>query len=126
MPSGSAPRKKAAGHPREAPTLLLDLDRQQWKQVAKGVYERFGEVQLTDRAAALAYYGFLSLFPALIVAIAALALVGNYPETYRVDHRDAPRCGPRDRGRHDRQRPARRRLGGSRPAACSGSGSCSR
>ena len=45
-------------------------------------FERFGEVALTDRAAALAYYGFLSLFPALIVAIALLALLGSYPETY--------------------------------------------
>lgn len=67
----------------ERPVALGDLDREQWKRVAKGAYERFGEVQLTDRAAALAYYGFLSLFPALIVAIATLALVGNYPETYR-------------------------------------------
>jgi membrane protein len=39
-------------------------------------------VQLTDRAAALAYYGFLSLFPALIIAVALLALFGSYPETY--------------------------------------------
>jgi membrane protein len=40
-------------------------------------------VQLSDRAAALAYFGFLSLFPALIVAFAALALLGDYPETYQ-------------------------------------------
>jgi membrane protein len=50
--------------------------------MAKGAYERFGEVDIGDRAAALAYFGFLSLVPALIVAIAALALLGNYPETY--------------------------------------------
>ena len=37
---------------------------------------------MTDRAAALAYYGFLSLFPVLIVSVAVLALVGSYPETY--------------------------------------------
>ena len=62
---------------------LRSLSRRQWERVAKGVYERFGEVALTDRAAALAYYGFLSLFPALIVAVALLALFGSYPETYR-------------------------------------------
>lgn len=61
---------------------LRSITREEWKQVAKGVYSRFGEVDLTDRAAALAYYGFLSLFPALIVAIALLALLGSYPETY--------------------------------------------
>jgi membrane protein len=50
--------------------------------VARGVYSRFGEVQITDRAATLAYYGFLSLFPALIVAVALLGLLGSYPATY--------------------------------------------
>jgi membrane protein len=61
---------------------LRELGRQQWERVAKQAYARFGEVQLTDRAASLAYYGFLSLFPALIVAAALLALFGSYPETY--------------------------------------------
>lgn len=61
---------------------LWELTRDDWIAVVKGAYSRFGEVQLTDRAAALAYYGFLSLFPALLVAVAALALLGSYPETY--------------------------------------------
>src|SRR5918995_6873671 len=65
-----------------APLPLRDLTRQQWWAVAKGAYARFGEIQLTDRAATLAYYGFLSLFPTLIVAVALLALLGSYPETY--------------------------------------------
>lgn len=80
----AAKKKPAARGKRAArkPTPLHQLTRKQWKRVAKGVYERFGEVDLTDRAAALAYYGFLSLFPALIVAIALLALLGTYPETY--------------------------------------------
>jgi membrane protein len=46
------------------------------------MWSRFGEVQITDRAAALTYYSFLSLFPAMIVAVALLALIGQYPETY--------------------------------------------
>ena len=61
---------------------IRELDRSQWEKVGKGAFSRFGEVELTDRAAALAYYGFLSLFPALIVAVALLALFGSYPETY--------------------------------------------
>jgi membrane protein len=64
------------------PKPLTDLSRGDWRSIVAGAYKRFGEVQLTDRAAALAYFGFLSLFPALIVALAALALVGDYPETY--------------------------------------------
>ena len=61
---------------------MTKLTRDEWKRIARGAYDRFGEVQVTDRAAALAYYGFLSLFPALIVAVALLALFGSYPETY--------------------------------------------
>ncbi len=64
------------------PTPIHELTRPQWQRVWRGVYSRFAEVGLTDRAAALAYYGFLSLFPALIVAVALLALFGSYPETY--------------------------------------------
>lgn len=61
---------------------LRSLQRADWKRVVKAAYDRFGEAALTDSAAALAYYGFLSLFPALIVAVALLALLGSYPETY--------------------------------------------
>ena len=57
--------------------------RDEWIAVAKAIYSRFGEVQLTDRAAALTYYGILSLFPALLVVVALIALVGKSPETYQ-------------------------------------------
>src|SRR3954453_7063338 len=54
----------------------------QWVAVAKAIYGRFGEVQVTDRAAALTYYSILSLFPALLVIVALLTLLGSYPGTY--------------------------------------------
>jgi membrane protein len=57
--------------------------REQWIAVAKGIYSRFGEVQVTDRAAAMTYYSILSLFPALLVVVSLLALVGAYPDTYQ-------------------------------------------
>jgi membrane protein len=50
--------------------------------MAKAIYSRFGEVQVTDRAAALTYYSILSLFPGLLVVVSLLALLGNYPQTY--------------------------------------------
>jgi membrane protein len=83
MSSGSDP--PAAGtQPKPAPTphRFRDLDRGQWWSVAKAMWSRFGEVQITDRAAALTYYSVLSLFPGLLVAVAVLALVGEYPSTY--------------------------------------------
>lgn len=63
-------------------TPLRGMSWEEWKAVARGVYSRFSEIEITDRAATLTYYGFLSLFPALIVAVALLAIFGNYPATY--------------------------------------------
>jgi membrane protein len=57
--------------------------RAEWVAMAKAIYSRFGEVQLTDRAAAQTYYSILSLFPGLLVIVSLLALVGQYPETYQ-------------------------------------------
>jgi membrane protein len=45
--------------------------------------DRVSAAELTDRAAALTYYGFLSLFPALIVVVALIGLIGDYPDTYQ-------------------------------------------
>ncbi len=56
--------------------------RHEWIAMAKAIYSRFGEVQVTDRAAALTYYSILSLFPGLLVVVSLLALLGQYPETY--------------------------------------------
>jgi membrane protein len=57
--------------------------RAEWVAMVKAIYGRFGEVQVTDRAAALTYYSILSLFPGLLVLVSLLALVGHYPETYQ-------------------------------------------
>ena len=74
--------EEAVGGRAQAEPRLRDLEREDLEKVAKASYARFGEVGLTDRAATLAYYGFLSLFPGLIVAVSLLALLGSYPETY--------------------------------------------
>ena len=47
----------------------------------KDAGKRFSADQLTDRAAALTYYGILALFPGLIVLVALLGLIGQYPQT---------------------------------------------
>jgi membrane protein len=56
--------------------------RDEWWAMAKAIYNRFGEVQVTDRAAAQTYYSILSLFPGLLVVVSLIALLGSYPETY--------------------------------------------
>src|SRR5262245_54150834 len=57
--------------------------RAEWVAMAKAIYARFSEVDVTDRAAAQTFYSILSLFPALLVLVALLALLGEYPETYQ-------------------------------------------
>ena len=50
--------------------------------VIKRTLVSFYDDQMTHHAAALTYYCLMSLFPALLLAISLLGLVGQYPETY--------------------------------------------
>ncbi len=42
----------------------------------------FYDDQMTHHAAALTYYALMSLFPALLLGLSLLGIVGQYPETY--------------------------------------------
>ncbi|MCX4885552.1 YihY/virulence factor BrkB family protein [Streptomyces sp. NBC_00847] len=60
-----------------APDTLTDLPRRSWSAALKGSLREFKDDELTDRAAALTYYGVLSLFPALLVLVSLLGLSGT-------------------------------------------------
>jgi membrane protein len=62
--------------PRNAPTEPTDLRARSWRQVLKRTVREFRDDNLTDWAAALTYYGILALFPALIVLVSILGLIG--------------------------------------------------
>jgi membrane protein len=53
------------------------LPRQGWLKVLKGTGREFLDDGLSDRAAALTYYGILALFPALLVLVSVLGLIGS-------------------------------------------------
>ena len=53
-----------------------DLSKRSWGAVLKRTFKQFGRDNLTDWAAALTYYGVLSLFPGIIVLTAILGLLG--------------------------------------------------
>jgi membrane protein len=59
----------------------LDLPARSWWSALKRAVGRFRADNMTDSAAALTYYAVLSLFPGLIVLVALLGLVGQYPQT---------------------------------------------
>jgi membrane protein len=62
---------------RAAPEAPTKLPRRAWGAVLKGSLREFKDDELTDRAAALTYYGVLSLFPALLVLVSLLGIAGR-------------------------------------------------
>ncbi|MFJ4621655.1 YihY/virulence factor BrkB family protein [Streptomyces sp. NPDC088812] len=62
---------------RRAPDEPTQLPRRSWLAVLKGTVREFQDDELTDRAAALTYYGVLSLFPALLVLVSLLGVAGR-------------------------------------------------
>jgi membrane protein len=50
--------------------------------ILKRTLVSFYDDQMTHHAAALTYYALMSLFPAVLLALSLLGLVGQYPDTY--------------------------------------------
>ena len=50
--------------------------------VIKRTFVSFYRDQMTHHAAALTYYGLMSLFPTALLALSLLGLLGQYPQTY--------------------------------------------
>ncbi|MFI5683451.1 YihY/virulence factor BrkB family protein [Streptomyces sp. NPDC051636] len=59
------------------PEEPAQLPKRSWLAVLKGTVKEFQDDELTDRAAALTYYGVLSLFPALLVLVSLLGIAGQ-------------------------------------------------
>ena len=51
-------------------------------RIVKRTLVSFYDDQMTHHAAALTYYGLMSLFPATLLGLSLLGLIGQYPETY--------------------------------------------
>ena len=64
----------ANGNDPDAPT---ELEKSDWKSIVKRTVKEFKEDNLTDWAAALTYYGVLSLAPGLLVLVSVLGLFGT-------------------------------------------------
>ena len=52
------------------------------RAITKRTLRSFYDDQMTHHAAALTYYALMSLFPAVLLALSLLGLLGQYPETY--------------------------------------------
>ncbi|WP_221353734.1 YihY/virulence factor BrkB family protein [Streptomyces beigongshangae] len=60
-----------------APDTPAQLPKRSWLAVLKGTVKEFKDDELADRAAALTYYGVLSLFPALLLLVSLLGIAGK-------------------------------------------------
>ncbi|MFE9694109.1 YihY/virulence factor BrkB family protein [Micromonospora sp. NPDC005806] len=63
--------------PGDGPESPLQLPGTGWTAALKRTVREFQEDNLTDWAAALTYYGVLSIFPGMLVLISVLGLLGN-------------------------------------------------
>jgi membrane protein len=79
---------------REPPEKPTDLRRAAWGGVLKRTVKEFQEDNLTDWAAALTYYGVLSIFPALIVLVSILGLIGESATQPLIDNLGSVAPGP--------------------------------
>lgn len=69
-------REGAQSQRADEPDSPTDLHKRSWRGVLKRTVREFKDDNLTDWAAALTYYGILSLFPGLLVLVSLLGLVG--------------------------------------------------
>src|SRR5919202_2393072 len=84
----------AARREESRPDDPSDLGKQSWMGVLKRTFREFKEDNLTDWAAALTYYGVLSIFPALIALVSILGFIGKSATQPLLDNLKTVAPGP--------------------------------
>ena len=95
---------KPLHHRRRAPDSPTDLSKRTWKDTLKRTVQEFKDDDLTLLAAALTYYGVLSLFPALLVLLALLGLAGTDTDRHAAQEPRRPHADRHARPHHQRVR----------------------
>lgn len=85
------PRDRDGSDEPDSPT---DLGRHSWRGVLRRTASEFKEDDITDWAAALTYYGILSLFPGLLVLVSLLGLAGASATQPLIDNLGTVAPGP--------------------------------
>ena len=78
----------------DEPDSPTDMKGSSWGGVLKRTVKEFRDDNLTDWAAALTYYGVLSIFPALIVLVSILGLIGESATQPLIDNLGSVAPGP--------------------------------
>jgi membrane protein len=77
-----------------APAGPTDLPARSWWSILKRTVKEFREDNLTDWAAALTYYAILSIFPALLVLVSVLGVIGESATQPLLDNLSKVAPGP--------------------------------
>lgn len=88
---GAGPGGSGAGRPPKSPS---ELGRRSWWGVLTRTVAGFRQDNLSDWAAALTYYGILSIFPALLALVGILGLFGSSTTQPLIDNLNTLAPGP--------------------------------
>jgi membrane protein len=61
----------------KGPEKPTEIEKRGWRDILKRAFQQIKHDDLTDRAAALTYYGVLAIFPGLLVVVAVIGLMGH-------------------------------------------------
>jgi membrane protein len=90
-----APTKsRTAAEPRDVPDQPTELPKESWPSILKRTFKQFSEDQLTTWAAALTYFGVLSLFPMLLALVSVLGVIGPSATQPLLDNLSTVAPGP--------------------------------
>jgi membrane protein len=93
-PTTAEPATDDRAREERAPDQPTELSGRSWWGTLKRTVSEFREDNLTDWAAALTYYGILSIFPALIALVSILGLVGPSATQPLIDNLGKVAPGP--------------------------------
>jgi membrane protein len=79
---------------RQTPDDVTDLPKRSFKDVLKRAWREFSDDNVTDWAAALTYYGVLSMFPMLLALVSLLGLFGQSATQPLIDNVGTVAPGP--------------------------------
>jgi len=87
-------RAEQAERTRDVPDSPTDIPKDSWTTILKRTFKQFGQDQLTTWAAALTYFGILSLFPMLLALVSVLGVIGPSATQPLLDNLSAVAPGP--------------------------------
>src|SRR3954470_3784345 len=84
----------APANNQQEPDQPTDLPKQSWPSILKRTFKQFSEDQLTTWAAALTYFGVLSLFPMMLALVSVLGVIGPSATQPLLDNLSSVAPGP--------------------------------